>query len=291
MKFNEIPYERPDLDLLIENINTLISNFKKAKSSKIQIDLMRQIKEVRNEMETCESIVNIRHSINTKDEFYDNENKFFDENSPRYTAAVNEYYSAVVRSPFKKELSHEFGEHFINLAQVKEDSFDQNCIPLLKEENKLTSEYNVIIAQLEIIVEGEKYTIGNISPLLSSSDRSLRKKAAEALYGALESKQDAFDQIFHKLVQIRHEMAVKMGCENYVELGYKKLNRTDYNSKDVAEYRKAIHDYVVPVVKKLKDRQKNRLGLDLMKYYDAGFKFKSGNPKPKGTPEEIVKNG
>ena len=291
MKFTEIPYERPDLDLLIENINTLISNFKKAKSSKIQIDLMRQIKEVRNEMETCESIVNIRHSINTKDEFYDNENKFFDENSPRYTAAVNEYYSAVVRSPFKKELSHEFGEHFINLAQVKEDSFDQNCIPLLKEENKLTSEYNVIIAQLEIIVEGEKYTIGNISPLLSSSDRSLRKKAAEALYGALESKQDAFDQIFHKLVQIRHEMAVKMGCENYVELGYKKLNRTDYNSKDVAEYRKAIHDYVVPVVKKLKDRQKNRLGLDLMKYYDAGFKFKSGNPKPKGTPEEIVKNG
>ena len=82
MKFNEIPYKRPDLDLLIGNINTLISNFKKAKSSKIQIDLMKQIKEVRDEMETCESIVNIRHSINTKDEFYDNENKFFDENSP-----------------------------------------------------------------------------------------------------------------------------------------------------------------------------------------------------------------
>ncbi len=291
MKFNEIPYKRPDLDVLIENIKTLISNFKQAKTPQSQIDLMKQIKEARNEVETNQSIVNIRHSINTKDEFYDEENKFFDENSPRYSAAINEYYSAVVQSPFKKELSQEFGEHFINLAQVKEESFDQSSIDLLKEENKLASEYNVLIAQLEIIVDEKKYSMGNISPLLSSSDRLIRKKAAEALYSVLESKQNAFDEIFHNLVQIRHEMAVKMGFENYVELGYKKLNRTDYNSNDVAEYRKAIHEYVVPVVKKLKTRQKKRLGLELMKYYDAGFKFKSGNPTPKGTPEEIVKNG
>ena len=291
MKFNEIPYARPDLDGLIENIKVLVSNFKQAKTPQVQIDLMKQIREARNEVETNESIVNIRHSINTKDEFYDGENKFFDENSPRYSAAINEYYSAVVESPFKKELSKEFGEHFINLARVKEESFDQSTVPLLKEENKLSSEYNVLIAQLEIIVDDKKYSMGNISPLLSSPDRSIRKKAAEALYGALESKQSEFDQIFDNLVQIRHKMALEMGYENYVELGYKKLNRTDYTSQDVSEYRKAIYEYVVPVVKKLKNRQKKRLGLDLMKYYDAGFKFKSGNPTPKGTPEEIVKNG
>ena len=276
MKFNEIPYARPDLDGLIENIKVLVSNFKQAKTPQVQIDLMKQIREARNEVETNESIVNIRHSINTKDEFYDGENKFFDENSPRYSAAINEYYSAVVESPFKKELSKEFGEHFINLARVKEESFDQSTVPLLKEENKLSSEYNVLIAQLEIIVDDKKYSIGNISPLLSSPDRSIRKKAAEALYGALESKQSEFDQIFDNLVQIRHKMALEMGYENYVELGYKKLNRTDYTSQDVSEYRKAIYEYVVPVVKKLKNRQKKRLGLDLMKYYDAGFKFKSG---------------
>jgi M3 family oligoendopeptidase len=208
-----------------------------------------------------------------------------------YNSVINEYYSAILASPFKKELTKVFGEHFINLAKVKKESFDQNTIDLLKEENKLSSEYNVIIAQIEIVVDQNKYTIGNISPLLSSPDRQLRKKAAEALYSALEGEQLSIDRIFHSLVKIRHEMAVKMGFKNYVELGYKKLNRTDYNSSDVAEYRKAIKEFVVPVVKKLKNRQKKRLGLDSIKYYDAGFKFKSGNPKPKGTPKEIVNKG
>ena len=82
-----------------------------------------------------------------------------------------------------------------------------------------------------------------------------------------------------------------MGFENYVELGYKKLNRTDYNSTNVAEYRKAILEYVVPVVKKLKQRQEKRLGIGSLKYYDNGFKFTTGNPKPKGTPKDIVENG
>ncbi|MBO72026.1 MAG: oligoendopeptidase F [Flavobacteriales bacterium] len=291
MKFRDIPYTRPDLDELIRNIETLISDFKTADSPQIQIDLMKQIKEARNEVETNQSIVNIRHSINTNDEFYDKENKFFDENTPRYSAVINEYYSAVIESPFKKELSDVFGEHFINLAKVKQESFDQSTIDLLKEENKLTSEYNVLIAQLEITVREKKYSIGNISPLLSSPDRILRKEAAEALYTSLEKQQDKFDQIYHELVNIRHKTATKMGFKNYVELGYKKLNRTDYNSRDVSEYRQAILEYVVPVVKKLKVRQKKRLGLDSLKYYDAGFKFQSGNPKPKGTPEEIVKNG
>jgi M3 family oligoendopeptidase len=291
MKFKDIPYQRPDLSVLIEDIKTLINSFKNAKTPEVQINLMKKITDVRNEVETNESVVNIRHSINTKDGFYDTENRFFDENSPRYNSVINEYYSAILASPFKKELTKVFGEHFINLAKVKKESFDQNTIDLLKEENKLSSEYNVIIAQIEIVVDQNKYTIGNISPLLSSPDRQLRKKAAEALYSALEGEQLSIDRIFHSLVKIRHEMAVKMGFKNYVELGYKKLNRTDYNSSDVAEYRKAIKEFVVPVVKKLKNRQKKRLGLDSIKYYDAGFKFKSGNPKPKGTPKEIVNKG
>ena len=291
MKFKEITYERPDLDGLINDIKTLISNFKEAESPKKQIDLMNQITELRSEVETNQTIVSIRHSINTKDEFYDNENNFFDENTPRFSAIINEYYAAILASPYKNELSNEFGEHFFNLAKVKEESFDPKNIELLKEENKLSSEYNVIIAQLEIIVNKKKYSIGNISPLLSDPDRSIRKKAAESLYKALEEKQIKLDHIFHKLVQIRHKMAIQMGYENYVELGYKKLNRTDYDSGNVSEYRKAIIDYVVPVVKKLKNRQKIRLGLQSLKYYDNGFKFKTGNPKPKGDSGEIIKNG
>ncbi len=291
MKFSELPYERPDLKAIMDSIKSLINDFQKSSSANEQIELMKKIAEVRSEMETSRSLVSIRHSIDTNDEFYDEENKFFDQNSPDYGNVINQYYQAINESQFKIELANEFGEHFLNLAKVKMESFDKKTIDLLKEENKLTSEYNVLLAQLKIEVDGESYTMGNISPLLSSPDRALRKRAAEAFYGAMESKQEEIDAQYDGLVKIRQKIAETMGYKNYVDLAYKKLNRTDYNAKDVAEYRKAIHEYVVPVVKKLKARQKERLGLDVMKYYDAGFKFKSGNPTPKGTPKEIVTNG
>ena len=291
MKFNEISYKRPDLKSLINSLKELIDSFKKASSSKEQIKIMNQITELRSEVETNQTIVSIRHSIDTNDEFYKNENNFFDENIPEFSSIINEYYSAILSSPFKKELSDEFGDHLFNLVQVKEESFDSKNIELLKEENRLSSEYNIIIAQLEIIVNQKKYTIGNISPLLSDPDRSVRKEAAESLFKSLEEKQSELDNIFNDLVKVRHKMALKMGYENYVELGYKKLNRTDYNSKNVAEYRNAILEYVVPVVKKLKKRQEKRLGIGPLKYYDNGFKFISGNPKPKGSSKDILKNG
>jgi M3 family oligoendopeptidase len=291
MKFNEIKYVRPDLKSLINDLKILIASFQKASSPGEQINLMNDITKLRSEVETYQTIVSIRHSVNTNDEFYSKENKFFDENTPDFSSVINEYYSAILSSPFKKELSEEFGEHFLNLAEVKEQSFDAKNVGLLKEENRLSSEYNVIIAQLEILVNDKKYTIGNISPLLSDSDRLLRKEAAESLYKSLEGKQSELDLIFHNLVKVRHKMALNMGYKNYVELGYKKLNRTDYNSTNVAEYRKAILDYVVPVVKKLKKRQEKRLGIGPLRYYDNGFKFTTGNPKPKGTPQDIVQNG
>lgn len=291
MKFNDIPYNRPELETITKELKTLIKQFQEASSAQEQIKLMKSIQEVRNEMESFRTIASIRHSINTKDEFYDTENKFFDEYSPSYSSILDSYYRAVVQSKFQDKLAQEFGEHFLNVSKVTVESFDEKNIELLKEENKRSSEYNVIIAQLEIIVDEQTYTIGNISPLLSSPDRKLRKRAAEALYNALSSKQNELDEIYDALVKIRHQMALNMGYENYVDLAYKKLNRTDYNSKDVAEYRKAIKEYVVPVVKKLKERQQKRLGLDTMKYYDTGFKFKSGNPKPKGTPDEIIAKG
>ena len=118
MIFQDLPYSRPNLDKITSKLNSLIQDFSNADSAQSQIYLMNQIRDVRNEMESSKTIVSIRHSINTKDEFYDTENKFFDENSPAYSAIINKYYQAVVNSEFKKELSEEFGPHFFNLAKV-----------------------------------------------------------------------------------------------------------------------------------------------------------------------------
>ena len=55
------------------------------------------------------------------------------------------------------------------------------------------------------------------------------------------------DEIYDELVKVRDKMAKKLGYKNYVELGYARLTRTDYNAEMVATYRKQVLEDLVPV--------------------------------------------
>ena len=75
------------------------------------------------------------------------------------------------------------------------------------------------------------------------------------------------------------------------ELGYARMLRSDYNSDMVADFRKQVEKYIVPIATSLKERQKKRLGIKTLNYYDEAINFRSGNAKPKGNPEWILKKG
>ena len=49
-----------------------------------------------------------------------------------------------------------------------------------------------------------------------------------------------FDEIYDKMVKVRTRIAKKLGYENYVQLGYDNLGRTDYTPEDVKNYIKQI---------------------------------------------------
>ena len=106
------------------------------------------------------------------------------------------------------------------------------------------------------------------------------------LNGLKITKQE-LDEIYDKLVKLRHEIAVTLGYKNFIELGYYRMGRSDYGPKEVSNFRKQIVEYVVPIVSKLQEQKKDILGLDKLYFYD-GINFKDGDPKPKGTPEHLV---
>jgi M3 family oligoendopeptidase len=57
----------------------------------------------------------------------------------------------------------------------------------------------------------------------------------------------------------------------------------------VARFRQQIEAFIVPIASRLYEQQRKRLGLDDLKYYDEDYKFPSGNPKPKGSPDDILR--
>ncbi|MEK3734436.1 MULTISPECIES: M3 family oligoendopeptidase [Paenibacillus] len=291
MKFNEYRYERPDVKAFEHKFKELLQSFTSAGSYDEQDQAMTEINKLRSTFETMQQIAYVRHSIDTNDELYKAEQDFYDENGPVVQEYITEYYRALVDSKFREQLEDKWGRQLFQLAELSLKTFSPEVIEDLQQENKLTTEYSKLIASAKIPFEGEERTLSQLVPFQQSTDRAMRKRAAEASSGFMAANEEQFDRIYDDLVKIRTKIAKKLGFNNFVELAYARMARTDYNAEMVANFRKQVLDYIVPVASKLKERQKNRIDVDQLLYYDENFAFKSGNATPKGDPEWIVNNG
>lgn len=291
MRFEEFAYTRPNMDEVESRYNAALVRFEGATSAQEQEEAIKEINEIRNELSTDFNLVYIRHSIDTTDEFYKEEQDFLDEVEPLTKALDTKYYKALVKSPFRNELEKKWGTQLFSLAECELKTFDDSIIEDLQHENKLTTKYSKLIASAKISFDGKELTLAQLDPFTESTDREMRKKASEAKFGFFNENKEEFDDIFDQLVKLRTKIAQKLGYKNFVELGYARMTRTDYDADMVAKFRDQVKEYIVPLTEKLKERQQARIGVQDLKYYDEGFKFKTGNATPKGTPEWIIENG
>ena len=277
MKFNEYEYEHLDLEKIKAEFSRLIESFKKAKNMKGQVAAFDEIIKLRNHIETMQTLVSIRHSVDTNDEFYDKENEYMDEISPILFGFTNDFYKTLVNSKFKDE----------NTLKT----FSPEIIPDAQEENRLSSKYSKLIASAKIDFDGKELNLSQMVPYTQSKDRNVRIEAAKKVAQFFAENQDEFDNIYDSLVKVRTRMAQKMGYKNFVEFGYKQLSRLEYDAKMVEGYRKQVLENIVPLHTELRERQGKRLGVDKLKFYDEAIKFNSGNADPHGSPEWILNNG
>jgi len=291
MNFNDYKYERIDIDAVKKQFEELIESFSKADSAEKQCKIMDEVINLRNHIDTMITLVSIRHSINTADDFYDKENDYCDEISPLLYGFTTDFYEALVTSKFRKELEDKYGKFLFDQAECSLKTFNEEVIPQLQEENKLSSKYDKLIASAKIPFDGEERTLSQMAPYTQSKDRNIRKDAAKKVAEFFSAHKNDFDEIYDKLVKVRTEIAHKLGFKNYVELAYARLRRLDYNAQDVAGYRKQVLENIVPLHSELRERQAKRLGIDKLKFYDEPIKFNSGNADPHGDPEWILNHG
>ncbi len=290
MTFSDYKYERPDLELFVADFGRLMEAFAKANTAQEQLDFLERINRLRNSFLTMYNICYIRHSINSKDKFYETENRFFDENLPVYEQENSRFYKLLLDSPFRKELEQTLGTQLFALAEMSLKTFSKEIMQDLVQENRLSTEYMKVKARAQLDVDGKTYNLSSITPLEEDPNRSLRKKATDTKWAFYAENQGLIEQIYDDLVAVRTRIATQLGFENYTELGYMRMNRSDYNQEMVAQFRTAVQKYIVPIANQLYQKQKRRLRQDELKYYDLGFKFPSGNPKPTGSPQQIVEN-
>lgn len=289
--FDQYTYNRPNFEEAKERFEGLLTAFKEADSMEQQSEAIAKINEFREAFSTQANLAFIRASIDTKDEFYQKERDYFDEVSPQLEELVTAYYKELVSSKFRNELEEKWGSQLFDLADYSIKAFSPEIIELMQQENKLSSEYSKLVASAQVEFDGKTLTLAQLGPYRESTDREIRKQALAASTQFFAGNEEKFDDLFDKLVKVRHKIAVTLGYKNFVELGYIRMMRVDYNAEMVKKFRDQVRDFIVPLASKLYERQAERIGVDSLKFYDESLNFISGNATPQGSAEWIIENG
>ena len=291
MKFSEMPYKRPDVAAAAKQLDELTQKAKTAPDGEMLLEVYRETGALGDEVGTAGTLASIRHTVDTRDEFYSAENDYFDEQGPVLSSRTLELYRALLASPHRAALGERYGAILPEKLEVAVKSSDERLIPLQQEENALTTDYEKLYASARIPFRGETLTVAQLGPYKQAPDRATRKEAFEAEGGFFEAHREELDELYDRLVKNRTAQAEMLGHESFVPLGDIRMERLGYARGQIVACREEVASGMVPVAAKLARRQAERIGVEDFKFYDAPLSFPGGNPKPQGSPEEILAAG
>lgn len=292
MKFSEMPYERPDLDAVKKQYSALTERLKAAGSYEEARAVFLEKEELDKHVQTLATLSHVRHSIDTRDAFYDTEAKFWNAAEPELQEYTQAWTRAMLDGAFRAQFAAQFGELMFVNAEIELKTFSPEIIPELQQENELAQEYEKLLASAQIPFEGGVYTISQMTPFKSDPDDARRLAAWKAEGQWYKDNQGKLDGIYDQLVHLRDTMGRKLGYEGYTTLGYYRMGRNCYTKEDVEQFRLAVQKYLVPVADGIYREQAKRLGKQYpMSFADNALEFRSGNPRPVGTPEQILEQG
>ena len=288
MKFEEMKSRVPNLKRIENKVNALIEGLNNAQDAKEAIKIVKKYFKIQDEYTSDSTIISIRFTLDTTNKEYVKANDKLNEISPIISGIFENFERAMMASKFKADLEKKFGNLLFKMIENSFKCFDKKVIPLLQEENKLVSEYDALLASAQIEYEGETLNLSQLGKYMSDKNRVTRLESARLYYRFLEENDAKIGDIYDKLVKLRTKIAHELGFKNYVELGYLRLGRVDFNADMVASYREQIKKDVVPVVHKFRIAQAKRLGLKKPVFVDYNLFFEEGNAKPAGDTAYLV---
>ena len=293
MTFSQIEYKRVDMEALKTQLSGLLEQLKNAKSFEEAEKAFLAEEELEGStLRTMRTVAQIRRDIDTRDEFYDAEMSFYNREIPLIQPLSKAWTEAMLESPFRSKFEEKYGKvPFIN-AELDAKSFVPELVGDMQRENELVSRYTKLIASAQIPFGGQVLTLSQLTPYKLSADDEVRHAAWKAEGEWYNENGKELDDLYDQLVKLRDGMGKKLGYDGYIPLGYNRMKRNCYTQEDVAAFRSAVQKYLVPVASKLCQAQAKRMGFEYpMSFADKDLSFRSGNPKPEGTPEEILRMG
>lgn len=288
IQFQDVPYLRPDMDAMEAEMNAGISALEGAKTFPEAYYALLSLEAPRRKFMTLATLVEAQNTMNTNDEFWASEQAWFDRIRPRWDALCVRLGEVLNATSFRKDFELHLGTEIFRQAEVTGRAFSTEIASDLEEESVLSAKYSKISGNLSVEVDGKRRTMGELSRMQKPGDRDDREKFDGLRQQAFAEKSAELDQLYDDLVHVRARMAGKLGFASYTDMGYCRQGRTGYGREQVAAFRREVEKSITPVVSALFEKQREKLGYDVLWSFDEDVSFAGDGPKLKdGEVQEL----
>lgn len=220
----------------------------------------------------------IRMTCDTTNEKYNQDFEYFaTEIEPHLAECINNLNDKFLSSPFSSQLDKEKYGIYIRSLKNQFELFRKENIPLFTELQLEQQKFGAIAGAMSIEHEGKEYTLEQAANFIKSTDRAIRKEVYEKIQNRRLEDKTKLDDLFTKLVQVRHQVALNAGFENFRDYMFKSLGRFDYTAEDCFRFHEAIEKELTPLFKEFSEERRKKMNLDAVKPYDTEVDV-SGKP-------------
>ncbi len=167
--------------------------------------------------------------------------------------------------------------------------FREENVPLQTEDTKLDQQYEEICGAMTVTFRGKEHTLPQMAKYLEETDRPLREEAWHAVADRRYQDHDRINDIFDRMIRIRHQIALNAGFANYRDYMFKAKHRFDYSADDCEAFHRGAEEVCVPVYRQLNNERKQILKVDRLRPWDLAVDVKGREPlRPFADGDELV---
>jgi oligoendopeptidase F len=211
----------------------------------------------------------IKMTCDTENKALENSFNFFvTEIQPKIQPYANALNKKLISHPLVNELDAQ--QYFTYLRSIKNsiDLFRTENISLQADVAVMQQQYGMQVGKMMVTIDGEEFTLQQAAKFLESPDRNKREEVYKKIQEKRLESVEPLNELFDKLIEKRNQIAINAGFANYADYRFKELGRFDYTKKACADFHAAVKLHVLPLVNKIYQKKKTKLGLATLRPWD-----------------------
>ena len=222
-------------------------------------------------------------------ELRDSYNDFVQNIEPHMAPLSNALNKKIISTEFKAGLTETGYDIYLRGIKNSIDLFREANIPLNTQLQELEQQFGEINGAQSIEQNGEKMTLQKAGIFLKDLDRSVREAVYQKIQTRRAEDEQALNDLFSKLIGLRHQVALNAGFENYRDYKHQALGRFDYSVQDCLNFHEAVKQHAVPLLNAHDKKRQLKLKLEDYRPWDTAVDEEALPPlKPFDGAQELI---